>query len=141
MLGAVIDVQLEEPAKRRLKLIQESNTLQIVAVVALILGALSAWYAAGFDPGLAASNVLEGRYVVVFPALVIIVSFLFLPAVTIKRGQATGLAIIVLLLAVPLSIDEIGKRNFYAGLGAGVALLAIALYLYLTTQGRDEKSA
>jgi uncharacterized membrane protein YhaH (DUF805 family) len=85
--------------------------------------------------------VLEGRYVVVFPALVIIVSFLFLPAVTIKRGQATGLAIIVLLLAVPLSIDEIGKRNFYAGLGAGVALLAIALYLYLTTQGRDEKSA
>ena len=31
MVGAAIDVLIEEPAKRRVKLIQESNTLQKLA--------------------------------------------------------------------------------------------------------------
>jgi hypothetical protein len=141
MVGAAIDVLIEEPAKRRIKLVQESNTLQKLAVTALVLGALSAWYSAGFDPGTAATYVLEGRYVVVFPALVILFSFLFLPAVTINRSQTMNVVIVLLLLAVPLSVDEVGKRNFYAGMGLGFALLVVALYLYLVTQKRDKESA
>jgi hypothetical protein len=138
IFGAVIDIIIEDPAKRRAKLLRESNTLQFIAVAALVLGALSAWYAAGFNIGLAASFFLEGRYVVVFPALVIIFSFLFLPAVSVNRRQFRNLGIIVLLLAVPVSVDELGKRSFYIGIGAGLALFAIALYLYFSTESRDK---
>jgi hypothetical protein len=141
MAGAAIDVLIEEPSRRRVKLVQESNTLQKLAVAALILGALSAWYSAGFNPGTAATYILEGRYVVVFPAQVILFSFLLLPAVTINRGQTMNAVVVLLLLAVPISVDEVGKRNFFAGMGAGFALLAVALYLYLATQKRDAKSA
>jgi len=141
MVGVVIDVLIEDPAQRKMKLLQESNTLQKIAVVALVLGVLSAWYSVGFDPGKAATSLIQGRYVVIFPALLVVFSFLLLPSVTIRKSQLRGTAIIVLLLAVPLSVDELGKRNFYAGIGSGFALLAIAIYLYLTTQTRDAKSA
>jgi hypothetical protein len=141
MAAAALDIQFADPANRRTKLLQESSTLQKVAVVALILGLVSAWYAAGFDLGGAAANVAAGRYVIVFPALVILFSFLILPSVTVRRDQLRNVVIVLLLLAVPLAVDEIGKRDFFAGMGAAVALLALALYLYLTTKRRDSKSA
>ena len=60
---------------------------------------------------------------------------------TIRRNQRGRASFVVLLLAVPITIDEVGKRNFFAGMGAGFALLLIALYLYFNTQDRDEKSS
>jgi hypothetical protein len=140
ILGAILDVLFTEPALRKAKLIAESSTLQKIAVIALVLGGLSAWYAAGFDLGQAGSNILQGRYVVVFPALVILFSFLMLPAVSIKKAQTNTVVIALLLLAVPLSIDEVGKRSFFVGMVLGLALLAAAIYLYLRSQGDDRKA-
>ena len=140
IIGAVRDVLYVEPAMRRAKVIQESTTIQIIAVVALVLGALSAWYAAGFDPGAAAGNILAGRYVDVFPALLVIFSFLMLPAVSIRKDQTNIVAIAVLLLAVPLAVDEIGKRSFFAGMGVGLILLIAAGYLYLRNQTDKRKT-
>jgi len=137
IFGAVMDVLYAEPALRKAKVVEESTTIQKIAVIALVLGALSAWYAAGFDPGTAASNVLAGRYVVVFPALLVLFSFLMLPAVTIRKDQTTTVVIAVLLLAVPLSVDEIGKRSFFLGMGVGLILVIAAGYLYL--RGKSEK--
>ncbi len=137
MVAAALDIQFTDPANRRTKLIQESGTLQKVAVAALVLGVVCAWYAAGFDLGGAAANVAAGRYVVVFPGLVILFSFLILPSVSAKREQLRNIVIVLLLLAVPLSVDEVGKRNFFAGMALGVALLAVALYLYFTSRRRD----
>ena len=140
IIGAVMDVLYAEPAMRRAKVIHESTTIQIIAVVALVLGALCAWYAAGFDPGAAAGNILAGRYVVVFPALLVIFSFLMLPAVSIRKDQTNIVAIAVLLLAVPLAVDEIGKRSFFAGMGVGLILLIAAGYLYLRNQTDKRKT-
>jgi len=137
----VLDVSTAEPYQRRAKLARESTTIQIIAVTALILGLLSAWYAAGFDPGVAASNVLAGRYVIIFPALLIIFSFLMLPAVNIRRDQTNIILIAVLLLAIPLCVDEVGKRSFFAGMLLGVALLIAAIYLYLQSQMSNRKKA
>jgi hypothetical protein len=141
IFGVVLDVSSAEPYERRAKLARESTTIQIIAVTALILGLLSAWYAAGFDPGTAASNVLAGRYVIIFPALLIIFSFLMLPAVNIRRDQTNIILIAVLLLAIPLCVDEVGKRSFFAGMLLGVALLIAAIYLYLQSQMSNRKKA
>ncbi len=141
IVGATLDINSAGPADRRAKLIEESSTLQKLAVLALALGLICAWYSAGFDFGTAATNVLTGRYVVVFPALLILFSFLLLPSVTIKSSQVRNIVIIVLLLGVPASVDEIGKRNFFLGMAAGIALLGVALFLYFTTKNRNAESA
>ena len=140
IFGAILDVLYTEPAQRRAKLVEESTTIQKIAVIALVLGALSAWYAAGFDPGAAWSNLLQGRYVVVFPALLVIFSFLMLPAVTIRKEQGRNILMVLLLLAVPVSVDEVGKRSFFAGMGLGLLLLIAAIYLYLQNQGEKRKT-
>ncbi len=135
VFGAILDVIYTEPARRRAKVVQESSTLQKLALVALVLGVLSAWYAAGFDLGTAATNVLNGRYVVVFPALVILFSFLMLPSVTIRKDQARNVVTILLLLGLPLVLDEVGKVSFFGGMGLAIVMLAVALYLYLAKPG------
>lgn len=137
--GVMLDVLTEPPDKRKAKLVKESDTLQKIAIASFVLGALSAWYAAGFDPGQGAVNVLDGRYVVVFPALLVVFSFLLLPSVKFNRSQARSLLTIACFLAIPVSVDEIGKRNFYAGMITGFAFLVAALYLYLA--GQKGKSA
>jgi hypothetical protein len=129
--GVVMDVVYTDPQLRRAKLMQESTTIQIIAVTALVLGILSAWYSAGFDLGTAATNVLSGRYVIIFPALLVIFSFLMLPAVNIRKDQTNIVLIAVLLLAIPLAVDEVGKHSFFSGMLLGLALLVAALYLYL----------
>jgi len=131
VFGAVLDVQQAGPAQRKAKLVHESTVVQVVAVSALILGILSAWYAAGFDLSGAGTNVLQGRYVIIFPALLVIFSFLMLPSLTIRREQAKTILVAALLLAVPLTVDEVGKRSFFGGMVLGLVLLAAAVYLYL----------
>jgi len=141
MVGVVMDVVYTDPQVRRAKLIEESTTLQIIAVTALVLGILSAWYSAGFDLGTAATNVLSGRYVIIFPALLVIFSFLMLPAVNIRKDQTNIVLIAVLLLAIPLVVDEVGKRSFFAGMLLGLLLLVAAVYLYLRSQVDNRKKA
>jgi hypothetical protein len=141
ILGVMLDVTFTEPSQRRTKLFQESTTIQVIAFVALVLGFLSAWYAAGGDLGGAATNVLEGRYVVIFPALLVLFSFLILPSVTVRRDQLTNVAVVVLLLAVPVTIDEVGKRSFFAGMGLGFVMLGVAVYLYLAKPLQAKKQA
>lgn len=134
VIGASMDVMIEPQERRRAKLVHDSDNLQKIAIASLVLGVLSAWYAAGFDPGQAAVNILAGKYVVVFPALLIAFSFLMLPSVRFNRSQARNIIVILLFLAIPLSVDEIGKRSFYAGMTGGLVLLVVALYLLLEGQ-------
>ena len=141
IVGVVMDVVYTDAPLRRAKLVEESTTIQIIAVTALVLGILSAWYSAGFDLGTAATNVLSGRYVIIFPALLIIFSFLMLPAVNIRKDQTNIVLIAVLLLAIPLVVDEVGKRSFFSGMLLGLALLVAALYLYLQSQMDNRKKA
>ncbi|MDA4113562.1 MAG: hypothetical protein OK474_05925 [Thaumarchaeota archaeon] len=139
IVGVVMDVAYTEPALRRAKLVQESKALQIIAITALVLGILSAWYAAGFDLGVASTNILTGRYVIIFPALLIAFSFLMLPAVNIRKDQTNIVLIAVMLLAIPLVVDEVGKRSFFAGMLLGLGLLVAAIYLYLGSQVDNRK--
>lgn len=132
LIGATIDVRSVELPKRRQKLAQESNTLQFIAVVALVLGALAAWYSAGFDLGNAAGDMIEGRYAIIFPVLLIAVSFLMLPSVSIKRSSTRYVLMLVSIVGAVGIIDEVGKHNYDAGIFLAGALLAIAIYIFLS---------
>ena len=134
IVGASIDVLIEPAESRRAKLVHDSGTLQKIAIVSLVLGIIAAWYAAGFDLGQGAVNVLDGKYVIVFPALLVVFSFIMLPSVRFDRSQMMTLLMIVVFLAIPLSVDEIGKRDFFAGMLIGLALLVLGVYLFFSNQ-------
>jgi hypothetical protein len=139
--GVVLDVVTQDPRSRKATLTADSNRIQILAVVALVLALLFAWYSAGFDPGAAAAELLQGRYTIIFPVLLIAFSFVMLPSVTLSRNQVTYLVFIILFLAIPLSIDELGKRSFVLGMGLGVVLLILAIYVYLRGQAKDKEGS
>jgi hypothetical protein len=140
MVGATLDVRSEALSKRRQKLVEESNRLQFLAVAALVLGALCAWYAAGFDIGAGAANLVEGKYAIIFPALVIAVSFLMLPSVTLRRSDTSYLLTLLCAVGSLAVIDEVGKRNYFAGIALAAALVALAIYFYLFgIGGGDER--
>jgi hypothetical protein len=59
-----------------------------------------------------------------------------------RPKQTQYVILMVFVLAIPISIDEVGKRNFFAGMLIGLALLVLAIYTYLSMQrGRDESGA
>jgi len=141
VVGATLDVTSEALPKRKQKLVEESNRLQYLAVTALVLGGLCAWYAAGFDVGAGVSNLLDGRYAVIFPVMVILVSYLMLPSVTLKRGSAGYLLSVLCIVGSLAIIDEVGKRNYFAGIALAAALVVLSIYFYLYGSGDSEGEA
>ncbi len=131
LLAAFLDFGAEAPEARKGALVALSKRLQLVAGVSVVLAFLSAWYSAGFDAATAGFNLLDGRYPLVFPALLVFVSFLILPSVKLQGANRKNLLVTVLLIASPAVLYEVGKRNTVAGLGLGLILLLAAAFLLL----------
>lgn len=135
MLGVILEVNETAPAARPAKMASLGNTLQSIAVASLVVVLISALYANGFtNIGGAATDFIVGRYGIVFPAALVLLSYLLtvqfkLPGVT--RMQI--LAIIALLL-VPVSLEEIGKRQTALGVSLSFVLLVIGIALYLFSE-------
>ncbi|MDA4117289.1 MAG: hypothetical protein OK455_02985 [Thaumarchaeota archaeon] len=129
MFGAVLDLNSAAPERTRNAVIALSKRLQAIAVISIVLALVTAWYAAGFDLGTTFFNVLDGRYPLVVPALLVLFSFLILPAVRFQGANIKNLLIVVLLIGSPAALYEIGKRNTIAGLGIGLILLILAAFL------------
>jgi hypothetical protein len=134
-LAAVIDFNSEPPERRKSALSTLSKRLQAIAFLSVVLALVSAWYAAHFDVGLTFFNLLDGRYPLVFPALLVLLSFLILPSVRLEGANLKNLLVVLLLLASPVVIHELGKRNTVGGLGLGLVLILAAAFLLL----RDRK--
>jgi hypothetical protein len=130
-LAAVIDFNSEAPDSRKNALAALSKRLQTIAVASIVLAAVSAWYSASLDIGTALLNLLDGRYPLVFPALLVLLSFLILPSVKLQGANRKNLLVVVLLVASPAALYELGKRNTVAGLGIGLILLLAAAFLLL----------
>ena len=134
-LAGVIDFNAEAPESKKKSLVALSRRLQLIAFVSIVLAFLSAWYAASFDLGTGIFNLLDGRYPLVFPALLVLLSFLILPSVKLQGANRKNLLVVVLLIASPAVLYELGKRNTSAGLGVGLILLLAAAFLIV----RDSK--
>jgi hypothetical protein len=134
-LAAVIDFNSEPLERKKSALSTLSKRLQAIAFLSVALALVSAWYAANFSLGGTFFNLLDGRYPLVFPALLVFLSFIILPSVRLQGANARNLLVVVLLVASPVAIHELGKRNTVAGLGVGLILILAAAFLLL----RDKK--
>ncbi len=135
LLGVMVEVNGTDQAARRSRLASIGSTLQSMAAASLILVLLSAWYANGFtDLGGAAADFIVGRYGIVFPAMLVLLSYLISAQFRLSSlRRRKSLAVIVLLL-VPVSLYEIGKRALFVGLLIAFLLLLAGLGIYLVPE-------
>jgi len=135
MLGVIIEVNGTEPGARSAKLTSLGGTLQSIAVASLVIVLIGALYANGFtDITGAATDFIVGRYGIVFPATLVLLSYLMtvrfkLPGVTRRQILAA-----IALLLVPVSLYEVGKRQTAFGVGIAFVLLVLGLALYLVPE-------
>lgn len=128
-VAAVIDFNSESPNAKRNAVLALSRRLQWIALLSIVLAFLAAWYSAGGDVATGLFNMLGGRYPLVFPALLIFFSFMILPSVRVQGANAQNLLVVLLLIASPAALYELGKRNTVAGLGVSLILLLVAAFL------------
>jgi len=132
LLGVMIEVNSTDPAGRQARLASLGGTLQTIAIAGIILAVLSAWYANGFtNLGGTASDFIVGRYGLVFPAMMVLFSYLLTIKFKVESITNRNFAALVALLLVPASVYEIGKRDAPLGLGVAFILLVLGMYLYL----------
>ena len=133
-LAAVIDFDSEPPSARKSATATLSRRLQMIALVSVVLAFISAWYSAGGDLGTGVLNMVDGRYPLVFPAVLVFLSFLILPSVRLQGANRRNLLVILLLIASPAALYEVGKRDTIAGLGSSLILVLIAAYLLVSSR-------
>lgn len=135
MLGVVVELNGTDPAGRRAKLVSLGSTLQSIAIASLVLVLISALYANGFtDLSSAGTDVMIGRYGLVFPAMLVLMSYLITAEFKLASLADRKVLAIVAMLLVPASIYEIGKREITLGLGIAFVLLIIGVGAYLVPE-------
>lgn len=131
MLAVVLDTRGAAPPQRKAKLASLGATLQSIAIASLILVLIAAFYANGLNVGGAADDFIVGRYGLVFPAVLVLLSFLVTAQFNLSSiAKPKTLAIVALLLATA-SIYEIGMRQVALGLGIALVLIIIGLSAYV----------
>lgn len=132
MLGIVLEVNGTDLPARPAKLASVGSMLQSLAVAALVLVLFFAWYANGFtDLAGMANDFIVGRYGLVFPAVLILLSYLISANIRLASFFTRKALALIAILVVPLPLYELGKRNALAGLVVALVLLfgGVALYL------------
>jgi FlaA1/EpsC-like NDP-sugar epimerase len=135
MLGVIIEVNGTDAASRYAKLGSLASTLQSIAVAALVLVLICAWYANGFtDLSGTATDFIIGRYGVVFPATLVLLSYLITIQVKFEALKNRKVLAVIAMLLVPASLYEIARRQTALGLGIALVLLVIGAVLYLVPE-------
>lgn len=139
MLGLMVEISGTEQRARTAKLESIGNNLQSMAVAALVLVLIAAWYANGFtDLSNMATDFIVGRYGLVFPTILVLLSFLITAQFRFSAlANRKAMAVIALLL-VPASLYEIGKREIALGLVIALVLLIVGLALYFLPEGKKD---
>lgn len=132
MLGVVLEVSSTSPARRPAKLGSVGSTLQTIAAASFILALVCAFYANGFtDISGVANDFLVGRYSLVFPAVLVLFSYLITARFNLASLRTPNILGIIAMLLVPVSMYGIGRRNPTLGLVAGLAFVMVGIALFM----------
>ena len=135
MLGIAVEVNGADQGARPAKLASLGSTMQSLAVAALILALFFAWYANGFtDLGGMATDFIVGRYGLVFPGILVLLSYLVSARIRLASFFTRKALALIAILVVPVPLYEIGKRDAFAGLLVALLLLVGGLVLYLAPE-------
>ena len=132
ILGVALDESSVEPSKRGDKVEGLGKTLQAMAFGSLVLAIASALYANGFrNISGAANDFTVGRYGLVFPVFLFLMSYLITAKVDLSSVRKPRVLGIVAMLLAPVSIYELGRRSPVVGLTIALVLIIAGAALFL----------
>lgn len=141
LLGVVLDMTGTDPAQRKAKLASLGSNLQSLAAASLVLVLVCAFYANGFNVSNAAEDFIVGRYGLVFPAVLVFLSYLVTAQFNLPSLAKPKVLGIVALLLVPASVYEIGKRQVTVGLAVAFLLLIVGASAFLLPERKKAQEA
>jgi hypothetical protein len=137
MLGVVLEVSSTGPAGRPAKLGSIGSMLQTIAMGSFILALVCAFYAHGFyDISGAASDFLAGRFSIVFPVVMVLLSYLVSARFNLASLRTPTVLGIAAMLLSPALLYAIGRRNSTWGLVVALIFLLAGLGLFLRNSKR-----
>jgi hypothetical protein len=139
LLGVIIEIRSAEPDRRYARLLSLSNTVQSIALASLVLVLVCAVYANGLDLGGAASDFVVGRYGIVFPALLFLLSYLLRVQFQFSAMLSTKFLGIISMVLVPAALYALGKLKTTADLPVALVFLVIGLFLFLWPERKKSK--
>ena len=140
LVGVLLEVRSAEPPQRWSRVVSLSNTVQSMAGASLVLALLSAIYANGLDIGGAAGDFIVGRYDIVFPALLFLLSYLMRVEFQLSAFRSRRFLGVVSMVLVPAALYGLGKLKTSAGLPVAFLLLALGLFLILWPERKTRAS-
>jgi hypothetical protein len=140
VIGAlVLDVRSADPVERPSRLTSAGNRLQSIAFASLILVVICAFYANQFDVTGAVTDFIIGRFGLVFPGMLILLSYLVTAKFQLQSLRDYRVIGIIAMLLVPVSLYEIGKRETAVGLAIALVLIVIGIAPYLLPKREKEQ--
>jgi hypothetical protein len=132
LVGLIVDLNGTGPSNRHGRLAANSSYLQKTAAACFLLSLIMAWYANGFVNVLgAAQDFVVGRYSIIFPTLLVLLSFLINPSLNLRGAASAKFLGFLAILSVPAVVYEVGKRNAVVGLSGAAVIMVVGLYLLL----------
>ena len=131
LVGVVMEVRGTDASQRGTKVGSLGTTLQAIAGASVFFALAGAFYSNGANVAGAVGDFMGGKYNLIFPATMMLLSYLItvpLNFSALVKRKTLGL---ILLLLVPVSIYEVGKRQIYVGLGLAFALLIVGSLTYM----------
>ena len=132
LAGVLLEVRSGDQEGWPARVKSAGDTLQTIAIASIALSLVGVWAATGFvHLSQAFTDFMLGRYSVVFPAMLVFLSYLItidLKLDTFRNPKVLG---VIALLLVPAAVYEIGKRDTAGGLAIGLALAMIGMWVFV----------
>jgi hypothetical protein len=139
--GSFVEVWIADRDRRAEKLGSLSSLLQKLAAASFILALICALYANDLNLSGTSLDFIVGRYALIFPALLVLLSYLIVtPLNSGAIGKREGVGIVVMLL-VPAVVYEVGKRDSIVGIVLGFILLIVGLVIFLWNRPKTRAAA
>ena len=141
LLGVALDVSSAAPQARAAKVKSVSDLLMSIAVASVVLSLLGAFYSNGFAHfSQTATDFIVGRYSIVFPAMLVLLSYLVTIRLNVKSLANSRLIGVILMLVSPAAVYEVGKRYTALGVGLGLVLVVAGIVLFFRIGMRERRS-
>lgn len=132
MLGMIVEISSAEEAERQARVKSVAGTLQSIAVASLVLALVGALYCNGFlHLSDAATDFIVGRYGVVFPTMMVLLSYLITLQAKVEAVRNPKVLGVIAMLLVPAVVYEVGKRDTAGGLAIALALVIVGMFLFV----------
>jgi peptidoglycan/LPS O-acetylase OafA/YrhL len=132
ILGMIVEVNSAGQADVQEGVKSAASALQSIAVASLVLAFLGAWYSNGLGNfSGAVTDFIVGRYSVIFPTLILLLSYFVTLRIKIDALQDPTVMGIIAMLLVPVAIYEVGKRDTPVGLAMAFVLVVVGIFLFV----------